>query len=243
MNSLTLIVSCASIIANGDAFTAIRPTILSSVSLPIRRVKKSIKVELLLDPVVAIDHVSNLHDHSEAFSNAGFSLPDSSLLTEVLSTTFLGIGKSASTSNNPTVEEMLSYTNGLKSAASNSALSAPEVFGLSGSAPFVQETPVLSEKDAKEAIEYIATDEIFMSKIPLAALTFVAFDFFIMNFQRVTSDDMYEYDDESYLEGTQSDTPEEIVLFAGQTAIRLVLLFVVVYLTAVVTQMTYQPNL
>lgn len=247
MNSLKLTALCASVLTYGDAFTATHPTILSSVSSPpSSRSRKSIRLDVLVDPVDAADHVSfALRDHGEMLANhaGGSFLP--SVLTNVLSTSFLGIGEKAT--GVVSAQDMLDYASKLdsSSSAAAAALSPSEpirLFDGSGREILAPTVPIAPTMTA-EAEEYIARSDMFMSKIPLAAITFVFFDFFFVSSQRAfESESVYDYDEDAYLEGTQGDTPEEIAIFSGGFAIRIALSLLIVYLTAVVSDATYHPH-
>lgn len=244
MNSLTFIVLGASWLTASNAFTAFCPKIASS-RYPQKMFRKSKELRVLVDPINALDQISNIQHFHDALATSVYGGQDSLGITDVLSTSFLGMGQQmeipVGTTIQPSAERMLSFTSGLSSTASNTVapdLSGPtQVYGLPGSAQNLK--PAVMDAKAKE---FYAQDFDIMAKLPLATVVYVVIDFFFVNFQRVRDQEMYMYDEDSYLEETQGDSPEEITAFAGQLAFRLLMALAVVYATVFSSKITYHPH-
>lgn len=198
-----------------------------------------------VNPIDAIDHIYNVQRFHEVLANAGHD--DQSIgITQILSSSFLGLGETtdpAATAIQPNTEGVLSCASsdsGLSAVAATASSNTPSagIFNLDGEPLVIQYKPKMTRDD----LYFYAQNQNIMSKIPLAALVFVLSDFFFVNSQRVDVEDMYIYDEESYLEDTLEDTPEEIVSFAGQTAIRILLATIVTYATIIISKMTYHPD-
>lgn len=244
MNSVAFIGLLASVVMNGEAFTTPCPSI-SYARGSLNKNRKTTKVGVSVNLIDAFDHIYNVQQFHEVLANAGYD--DQSIgITQILSSSFLGLGEtagSAATANQPNTEGTLNYVSsnsgGLSAVAAAAASNIPSsgIFDLDGEPLVFQAEP----KIARDDFYFYAQDQDMMSKLPLAALAFVISDFFFVNSQRVDVEDMYIYDEESYLEDTLEDTPEEIVSFAGQSAIRILLAVFITYATIIVSKMTYHP--
>jgi len=243
MNSLTFIVLGASWLTTSSAFTGFCPKI-ASLRCPQNTFRKSKELRLLVDPTDAVDQIANIQHLHNALATTGYGGQDSLGITDVLTTSFLGMGQQleipVGTTIQPSAESMLSFQSGLSSTASSTLapdnLSGTRVYSMPGN-PSLSPVPM----DAK-AKEFYAQDFDIMSKLPLATVIYVVIDFFLVNFQRVRDQEMYMYDEEYYLEETQGDSPEEVTVFAGQLAFRLFMAVAVVYATVISSKMTYHPH-
>ena len=159
-------------------------------------------------------------------------------MSEILSTTLLGIGeKHIETPPFMQLETLTSLKTSEISKITADQISGPS-FVLQGADPsdFAPTT-----FDA-EQLEFYAQDIDIFSKLPLAALVYVIFDFFFFNARQVTDKDMYIYDEDTYLDETEGDTPEKIMTFVGQNVFRVVAALVITWATVLTSKMTYHPH-
>lgn len=206
------------------------------------------RLNLVDDPNNLIDPVFNTIQQMSDITSGGTSM---NTITEIVSTSLFGFGQSEipiGVSVQPTVGETMTA---LK-AASSAAVISPDQLIASGIAE--QKLTLLGDSSAvappkidSEQLNFMARDIDFFSRLPLAALVYVVFDFFFFNAQRVRDQEMYMYDEEYYLDEVDGDELEEMTArrvktFVASFVIRIVAAFVITYATVLTSKMSFHPN-
>lgn len=175
-------------------------------------------------------------------------------ITDIVSTSFFGLGKHVDFPIGTTIPPVSSSTadttttlSSLKAVAATASTMAdhPSTREIILQGADNTNNSIMPIKLDSEQMNFYAQDFDIFSKLPLAALVYVLFDFFFLNMKRVTDEDqmMYMYDEDYYLEDDDySDTPEKVTAFVGQIALRLVMALVVTYATVMTSKMTYHPH-
>jgi len=198
--------------------------------LPIRNTKLSLGV----NPSHIVDQIQsfqNIHDASLVISNAADSTTTVSMgIYDILVSTFLDLGEKHTT--------IIPSLNELDSLMDTKIIRPdPSTLELYNASP-----PLPSAEYDEELKQFYARTSNFYSKLPIAALAFVVFDFFVFNAEQVRDKDLYVYDEESYMDPGLEDIPEKTVTFAARNFVRLIAGVLIVYATYFITKMTYHPT-
>lgn len=198
------------------------------------------KLKLAFDPNELFDQIStlqNLQDSTHILNNAiiDSSPTRAAEITELFSNTLLGFGETQATISQSAQLETLTS---LKSVGSSVISPTSPEFMLQNANP---SDFAPKELDA-EQLEFYAQEVDIFSKLPLAALVYVVFDFFFFNAREAVSQDMYTYDEDDYLDEKERDSPEMIAAFVGQNVFRVFAALIVTYATIFASKMTYHPH-
>lgn len=232
-----------------NAFTAFFPHRnplfhISDALIPTPVKNRNTNVNLGLNPNDIVDQIhtfQNIHDASHTISNT-MDVTNNGI-TELLSTTFLGMGEK---NLGPSAATQLDILSSMKASAPSSS----SIAGSAAATPPSFQAQSLGENEMELAFQKLNSEQMnfyaqqldIFSKLPLATFVFAIFDFFVFNRQDVSNEDMYLYDEESYMEPPEGDTPEKIAKFVGQTIIRILVALVVTYATVMASKATYHPH-
>lgn len=232
----SLLIQCIGSFGLTSAFTAFFPQ-----RFPLSNINKvNSKLNLAVDPNDFFDQINtlqNLQDSTHVLSNA---IADSSPtraaeITELFSNTLLGFGEKQDTISQSAQLETLTS---LKSVGASAISPSSPEFMLQNASP----SDFAPKELNAEQMEFYAREVDIFSKLPLAALVYVVFDFFFFNAREAVSQDMYTYDEDDYLEEKERDTPEMIATFVGQNVFRVFAAVIITYATIFASKMTYHPH-
>lgn len=218
-------------------FSFLRPTASFNTFGPrtnplFTRSKHITKLHVTVDPNDVIDQIQNIHDSANILSTS-----TSTAIT--YPTTLVSFFEKVVTQPQ-SVESLINMkAAGVSSITADKIAAAGPKFEVLNASPGDFSSPKLSP----EQMDYYAHELDVFSKLPLAAAIYVVFDFFFFNAMSVRDEEMYIYDEESYLQGGgNKDTPEKITAFIAQNVIRLVAALAITYATVLTSKWTYHPH-
>ena len=197
-----------------------------------KRSKHITNLQVTVNPNDVIDHIQNIHDSANI-------LTTSTSTAIAFPTTLVSFFEKVATQPQ-SVESLINMkAAGVSSITPDKIVSVGPKFEVLNASPGELSSPKLNA----EQMEYYAHELDVFSKLPLAAAIYVVFDFFFFNAMSVKDQEMYIYDEESYLQDVgNKDTPEKITAFVAQNVFRLFAALAITYATVLTSKWTYHPH-